>query len=196
MPKISGCGQAAILSESDFAKIRKAFANRQHRLFWDIARWTGERWGAICQLQVVDCYADAYRSIPHTHITYRGATRKHDRDGSYQTRQCPVHPTLKDILEVFKPPTDAYLFPSRQRPGRAIAFITADKFLRAALVRSGLEHKGISTHSTRRSFITNLYLKGVDPATLQMVTGHKDIKALMKYVELSPDRARAAIALL
>jgi len=196
MPKNFGHGQASLLTESDFAKIRKQLTNRQHRLFFDLARWTGERWGAICQVQVTDVYADAYRSVPHAYITFRAATRKANPNGTRATRQVPVHPQLKEILEGYKPPLEAYLFPSRQRPGRPITWSTADKFLRSALLRAGLDQKGISTHSTRRSFITNLYLKGVDPATLMQVTGHKDVRSLMKYIELSQDRAQAAISLL
>lgn len=196
MAKNSGHGQASLLTETDFIRIRKALVNRKHRLFFDIARWTGERWGAICQLQVGDVYADAYRSTPHAYIQFRAATRKADPSGARSTRQVPVHAQLREILEAFKPPLEAYLFPSMQRPGRPIVWSTADKFLRAALLRAGLDEKGISTHSTRRSFITSLYLRGVDPATLMQVTGHRDIKSLMRYVELSPDRAREAIALL
>jgi len=47
MPKVSRHGQAAILSDADYSRIRKHLKHKQHRLVWDIARFTGERWGAI-----------------------------------------------------------------------------------------------------------------------------------------------------
>lgn len=185
-----------MLTESDVLKIRRQLANRQHRLFWDIARFTGERWGAICQLQVEDVYQNAYRSKPHADITFRAVTRKAAPDGTHATRQVPLHPMLKEILEAYNPELDAYLFPSRQRPARPITFSAADKMFRAALFRAGIDHKGISTHSTRRTFITHLYQKGCDLKTLQKITGHRDLKSLMEYIDVSSDQVSAAIALL
>lgn len=184
------------MSESDVLKIRRQLINCQHRLFWDIARFTGERWGAIAQLQVLDVYEDAYRSRPRPEITFQARTRKARPDGNRETRQVPVHPALKEILEAYRPPLEAYLFPSRNQPGRPITWSAADKFFRAALFRAGIDQKGISTHSTRRSFITTLYRRGCDLKTLQKITGHRDIKSLLEYVEVSPDRVRSAIALL
>ena len=195
MAKNNRSGQAALLSESDISKIRRELVNKEHRLFWDVARYTGERWGAICQLQVFDVYSDPYKSKPHLDITFRAATRKAAPDGSRQTRQVPVHPSLKEILEAYKSPLDTiWLFPSKSRPGQHISFQAADDFFRKALEKAGLNHKGLSTHSTRRTFITNLYRKGVDLVTLQKITGHRDIKVLRQYIEVSPERVRAAIS--
>lgn len=196
MAKNNRSGQSSLLTETDLLKIRRQIDNKTHRLFWDIARFTGERWGAICQLQTVDVYRDAYRSIPCEDITYRAVTRKAAPDGSRHTRQVPIHPQLKEILEAYKPPVDAWLFPSRILLGRHMSFQAADDFLRRALERAGMSEKGISSHSTRRSFITALYLRGVDVRTLQEITGHKDLKALQRYIEISPERVRSSIALL
>lgn len=196
MPKNNRSGQAAILTESDILKIRRQLTNKSHRLFWDLARYTGERWGAICKLKVSDVYLDPYRAVPHLDITFPAAIRKASPDGSRATRQVPVHPALKEILEAYKPPDGGWLFPSSTRSGCPITFQAADDFLQRALVAAQLGHKGISTHSTRRSFITALYLRGVDLVTLQKITGHKDLKSLQRYVEISPDRVRRAIAIL
>lgn len=194
MPKNNRFGQSTILTELDLQKIRRQFTNKTHRLFWDIARYTGERWGAVTRLQVSDVYHDPYRSLPHDDITFPAVIRKAAPDGTRQTRQVPVHPTLREILEAYKPPVDGWLFPSSIRPGEPISFQAADDFFRRALDASQLSHKGISTHSTRRSFITSLYLRGVDLATLQKITGHRDLKSLQRYIEISPERVRRAIA--
>jgi integrase/recombinase XerD len=79
---------------------------------------------------------------------------------------------------------------------RHIDIRLADKILRSALIRAGLDHRGISTHTTRRSFITKLNEKGVDIATIQKITGHRDLKALVKYIEIPVDRIKGAINLL
>lgn len=197
MGKNNRHGQAEILSASDCDRIRKAIISKHHLLFWDIARYTGERWGAICQLKVSDVYQDAIASKPHDEITFRKSTRKASPSGKQETRQCPVHPELARILKAYQPKSSGYLFPSLGFGGGHIAFNTCDKWLRAAAVRAGLGHRGISTHSTRRTFITCLYYdRGVDIKTLQAITGHSDLKSLQRYIEVTDDRKAAAIALL
>lgn len=196
MPKISRHGQAEILSEHEVIRIRKQLTIAWQQLFWDIARFTGERWGAICQLQVNDVYRDSSLRQPHTYITFRARTRKGNPDGSYTTRQLPIHPALADILRAYQPPIVGWLFPSPHNDVNHIRFITVDKMLRLALDKCGLGKRGISTHSTRRTFITNLHRKGVDMMVLSEITGHKDFKALSRYIQSDPERIKQAIACL
>lgn len=196
MPKNNRHGQAAILSEVDYAKIRKQLNSDSHKLFWDIARFTGERWGAIAQLQVSDVYRDPLRSIPHEYITFRASTRKASPTGERHTRQVPVHPTLRDILRAYRAPaTSVWLFPSTATTAH-ITQGACDEWLRRAIVKAGLDAKGISTHSTRRSFITQLAERGIDIKTIQRLTGHRDVRCLLGYVEVSEQRLRMAIATL
>ena len=196
MAKNNRYGQAAILSENEALRIKNALSLPWQRLFWDVARYTGERWGAITALQVRDVYQDPKSRKPHELITYRAPTRKGNPDGSHQTRQVPVHPVLADILKAYEPPVDGWLFPSPYDASKHVSFFTAHRMLRVALDKTGLKKKGISTHSTRRTFITNLHRKGIDIATLQQITGHRDFKALARYIEADPERIKAAIAIL
>ncbi|MEH2301258.1 tyrosine-type recombinase/integrase [Nostoc sp.] len=53
--------------------------------------------------------------------------------------------------------------------------------------------KGISTHSTRRSFMIKLHQNGTDLYTIKQITGHQDFKSLERYVEIDSDRVRGAI---
>ncbi|NBB27441.1 tyrosine-type recombinase/integrase [Cellulophaga sp. BC115SP] len=43
----------------------------------------------------------------------------------------------------------------------------------------------ITTHTARRSFATNAYLKGVDTLSIMAVTGHKTEKSFMKYIKIT-----------
>lgn len=197
MSKNNRHGQSEILSAGDCDRIRKAIISKHHLLLWDIARYTGERWGAIIQLKVSDVYADAVKSVPNSEITFRKSTRKASPSGKQETRQCPVHPELDRLLRAYKPGPHGYLFSSGFGGAKHISFSACDKWLRAAVIRAGLGHRGISSHSTRRSFITVLYYdRGVDIKTLQAITGHSDLKSLQRYIEVSEDRKAAAIALL
>lgn len=193
MAKIHGHGQAEILSEIHYAKLLKNISNPKHKMFVNIARYTGERWGAICQLRVGDVYLDAARRIPYPNITFRASSRKRSPDGSADTRQVPVHELLDKYLRSYEPPLDGWLFPARDNQHKHFSLRNADSFLRAALIKAGLTGLGCSTHSTRRSFITNLSNRGVPVATIKGITGHKSLSALQRYIEVTPDQLREAI---
>jgi integrase/recombinase XerD len=105
-----------------------------------------------------------------------------------------MHQVLSESLGAYKPePGSVWMFPNREAVG-PITVRWADKILRAAVERAGLEAKGISTHSTRRTFITKLHRNGTDLYTIQKITGHRDLKALGRYVEIDSDRVKGAIA--
>ncbi len=45
----------------------------------------------------------------------------------------------------------------------------------------------VTTHTARRSFATNAYLRNVPVITIMGITGHKTVKSFMKYIKLTPD---------
>lgn len=193
--KIARHGQSAIISDADYIKIRKVLRSKKYKLLLDIARYTGERWGAITQLSINDIWDVDWRV--NSHITFRARTRKANSKGIRLTRQVPVHPHLLELLEAYRPQdASGWLFPSRVNLAEHITLRAADSMFRGAVEEAGLGHKGYSTHSTRRTFITRLYEKGVDIHTIQLTTGHRDLKSLIRYVEADPNRVIRAIALL
>ncbi len=195
MGKNKRYGQAAKISDKQMLDLRRAIKFPKHRLIIDIARYTGERMGALVQLKVSDVYADPAKSIPLEMITYRKRTRKASPDGSCQTRQVPVHPELAESLRNYSPPLDGYLFPGKE-PGTHLTFDMADKFLNQAIVRAGLEHVGISTHSFRVTAITKLVQSGADLSAVQAFTGHHSVAMVGRYVASDADRLKAVVGLL
>ena len=186
-------GQSAIISDSDYVKIRKQLIAKKSRLLLDIARYTGERWGALVQLRVEDIFDNGK---VRAWITIRASTRKAGPDGKRFTRQLPMHPQLKEILEGHQLPEAGWMFESPIKPDHPISLRAADFMFRTAIDLAGLGHKGYSTHSTRRTFITRLYERGVDIHTIQRITGHSDLKSLIRYIDVDPERISKAIAVL
>ncbi|SDL14705.1 Site-specific recombinase XerD [Catalinimonas alkaloidigena] len=45
----------------------------------------------------------------------------------------------------------------------------------------------ISTHTARRTFVTLALARGIRPEVIMQMTGHKDIKTLMRYVKITED---------
>jgi integrase/recombinase XerD len=191
-------GKAAIFAKNDIAKIRKHLKNEKHRLIFEIALFTGERMGAVTQLKVSDVYADARASIPHDEITFAARTRKARPDGSRQTRQIPIHPTLIDYLKTYKPPENGFLFPGGKN-GKSgddthITTRAIDKYWRSLFVKLGFDKRGFSTHSPRRWLINELDRNGVGAKRIQKITGHKNINVLMGYIETNNEQIKNALS--
>lgn len=185
-------GQSAIITTDNYIKLRRFQCSPKHKMILDIAWFTGERWGAIVQLKRSDCYFD--NGIVKDFITFRSRTRKASPDGKRATRQIPIHDTLKEYLTAYSTLIiSEWMFPHRSHLDRHISLRNADIFFRHAIERAGLGNRGISTHSTRRTFITRLYENGVDLLTIKSITGHKSVANLIRYIEHNEQKTIGAI---
>jgi integrase/recombinase XerD len=192
--KNHGCGQASIITDAEYSRLRRQLKTQKYKLLWDLAWYTGERWGAIVQLKVSDVYNPD--GSPRDTITFRSSTRKRRPDGSRETRQVPVHPVLSESLGSYHPPVNSvWLFPSRDGE-KSMTWRNAYDILQRACEKAGFAAKGISTHSTRRTFITKLHRNGTSPYTIKKITGHRDFKALERYIDIDVDQIKGAIATL
>lgn len=196
MPKINRCGKAAIISPVEVDKILKASRHSQHNLAFLLGVYTGERIGAILQLNVWNVYLNPFKSIPRDVIVYPAATRKKSPDGTAQTREVPVCKNLEVELRHYKPPQDGYLFPSRQIPGKHLGYDSFDKWLKRTCTKAGLGRRGITSHSPRRSLITHLAAQGVPIPLIQKITGHSNLRNVQEYVDVDPQAVRNSLELL
>ncbi|BBC24776.1 tyrosine-type recombinase/integrase [Pseudanabaena sp. ABRG5-3] len=196
MGKNNRFGQAEILNDAELDRIFKHLKNREHKLFFAIARYSGERFGAIAKLKISDVYGPGY--VPLDELTFPANIRKASPNGDRSTRQVMVFERFAEALTIYKPrdryPDLLWLFPSSIKEGKHISWSAADKWLRAAVERAGLSHRGISGHSLRRSFITKLYESGMDIHQLQQVTGHKSISVLQKYIGKNPVKLKESMS--
>lgn len=188
--KQNGLGQSAIISDSDYQKIRRCIKHPKYKVLLDIARYSGANWGSIISLQTSDVF-DTSGNV-RSHICFKVSTRNLN-SSTKETRLVPVHPQIKESLTAFGAGTEKWLFPSSDGT-KHISLRAADLMLRAALAKANLSYKGYSTQSTRRTFITRLYQSGVDLRTIQSLAGYSDFKALMSNIKPDPDRNKRAIA--
>lgn len=108
----------------------------------------------------------------------------------------PVHPIVKAIADKYK-----YVFPpaiSNQKFNlylKEIAELAGiDEMFTKSITKGGKEvittkHKYtcVSTHTARRSFATNSYLRGIDTLLIMAITGHKTESEFLKYIKLPQD---------
>ena len=51
-----------------------------------------------------------------------------------------------------------------------------------------MKYSYLQTHTARRSFCSNEYLKGTDPLIIMSISGHKSHKSFMRYIKVSGDQ--------
>ncbi|WP_277876047.1 tyrosine-type recombinase/integrase [Trichocoleus sp. FACHB-262] len=93
--------------------------------------------------------------------------RKANTKGKQETRHIPVNAVLKEYLEMYRAGAGKqYLFPERHGRGYINPKL-ADEILRETCDRLGLG--GVSTHSFRRTALTQMSSAGVP---LRVIAGH------------------------
>ena len=172
------CGKAAILSPEVLSQLFQVMGSERDLALFSICYFTASRISEALALKH-DALADGV-------ITFRSATTK-----TKTTRQAEIHPSLRTVLDEYfavreretgtrqrRAMLEGYLFPGRWGRGH-MSRQAADKLLRESCKAVGL--KGVSTHSFRRSFVTEMVRAGRTPSQIQRYTGHKNLGSLMHY---------------
>lgn len=194
MPKQNRSGQSKVLTKSEISRLMRAFKTPAHRLIFSICRYTTERVSATLKLEILDVYDTKGKVRPI--LTFKGANRKGYAGKPGKTRQVPVHPALEELLEAYELPTGTkWLFPGKD-PKKHLRRQSVDAALRSACDRAGLGDLGISTHSFRRTAITELAQAGIHISVIQAITGHASLGQLKTYIEVSEEQVQEAIKFL
>ncbi len=185
--KIDRHDQAKILSLDELSQLfNQGLKTARDRALFSVCLYTGARIAEACSLHTKDVYAIDGSVRPR--VTIRKGTTK----GKIETRSVPVNPELAARLCDYQS-SKVYLFPGRH--GRDhIHPDSADKILRAALTELGIE--GASTHSFRRTCLTQMHRSGVPLKVIQKISGHKTLSALQKYLEVLDEDLEGAISTL
>jgi integrase/recombinase XerD len=185
--KIDRHDQAKILSSQEISRLFSVgLISPRDRALFGVCLYTGTRIAEACSLHTKDVYAIDGSIRPR--VTIRKGTTK----GKIETRSVPVNPELRALLFDYSSPK-VYLFPGRHGRGH-IHPDSADKILRAAFTQLGIE--GASTHSFRRTCLTQMHRSGVPLKVIQKISGHKTLSALQKYLEVLDEDLEAAISTL
>ena len=122
--------------------------------------------------------------------------RKGNTKGKLATRTIPVIADLRSKLAAYTPRSNSiYLFPGNEINSRAESHLHRDSgiwLLRSACARVGLE--GVSTHSFRRTALTQMSNAGIPLRVIQEISGHRTLDELYKYLEVKPEQVLGAVA--
>jgi integrase/recombinase XerD len=187
--KIDRHGQAKILTQSEIQLLfSQGLQNDRDRALFGICLYCCCRINEACTLSVNDVYSRAGKARAELII------RKGNTKGKLATRAIPVIEELRVLMKAYPfPPERAYLFPGRWGRGH-IHSDSASKILKEACLRVELE--GVSTHSFRRTGLTQLSNAGIPLRVIQKISGHRSLEELQKYLEVKPEQIRGAVAAL
>ena len=180
--KVAGNGQGKILTPEELKLLfAEGFTRERDRALFGICLFTGCRVSEALALQTSD--------IKGGTLTFRKSTTK----GKLKTRVVDIQPGLAQLLAEY-PTLPGALFPGMRGRSLTLTRFMADKILKAACDRVRLV--GVSTHSFRRTALTMMSSAGIPLRVIQEISGHNDLGTLQRYLEVSPEQKKRAVAVI
>ena len=178
--KVAGNGQGKILTSDELRLLfTEGLRSPRDRALFGICLFTGCRVSEALALQTTDIRGGA--------LTFRKSTTK----GKLKTRVVDIQPGLAQLMAEYQPSPGA-LFPGMRGVSEHLTRFAADKILKTACEHVGLF--GVSTHSFRRTALTMMSSAGIPLRVIQEISGHNDLGTLQRYLEVSPEQKRSAVA--
>ena len=181
-------GQAKVLTSDQVDQVINFLPSSLHKTIALTLRNTGARISEVIQLRWEDLDKEELQ-FP------REITKK-----QLDTREIPIEEDYYNQMMIWKsewaalkgrqPSKKDYIFPGRFNGSH----ITSRSFMYAH--EEALERAEISkatTHSYRRTQLTELHKKGVPLKVVQSLSGHRSLDTLSRYLEVSDDMKRKAI---
>lgn len=184
--KIDRHGRAKILTQVEIQRLfTEGLRSNRDRALFGVCLYTATRIKEACTLRTRDIYEKSGRVRPELMI------RKGNTKGKLATRCIPVIEDLRTLLVPYYPEAgEVYLF-----PGRFEGYLNEDsgaRIFRRAFERCGIE--GASSHSFRRTALTQMSNAGIPLRVIQEISGHRSLEELQKYLEVTDDQIRGAAA--
>jgi len=185
--------QAKTLTEKELKRVLTFISVQKHparnRAMLLITHWSGMRVGEVAALLVSDVVA-ADGTIKSEIRLLPEQTKGH------QARTVFIGERLRKELAVYMATQknvsqDKHLFRTQKRP-----YFTANtlcQYFHLMYKEAGIT--GASSHSGRRTFITNLASKGVGVRVLMALAGHRNISTTQRYIDVNDEMQRAAVEL-
>ena len=183
--------QARTLDEAQIKRVQRYLRTRRNSkrdsTIFTFAFNTGLRAKELAAL----CVGDAEGAVRDAFVLQRSQTK------GARTRTVYINRTLRGALEQYRPtlystlPT-APLFESR-KGGHFSANTMCQMFLNV-FADCGL--RGATSHTPRRTFITQLANKGVGVRVLAELAGHSSIAVTQRYIDVNDAQCARAVELL
>jgi integrase/recombinase XerD len=186
--KINRHGRAKVLTQQEIQLIfSQGLDNDRDRMLFGVCLFSACRIRECVTLQTQDIYT------PKGEVRSQFVIRKSNTKGKLATRSIPVIEDLRRLLtDYYRLAGDVYLFPGRF--SGHIDHDSAARILRKACKRVGII--GVSTHSFRRTALTQMSNAGIPLRVIQEVSGHRNLEQLQKYLEVGDEQVLGAVSAL
>ena len=188
--------QAKTLNQNEIRKVLDYTATRKHstrnRCLLYTTFLSGMRVGEVATLR--------YSDVINADGTIKNEIRLiAENTKTNEARTVFVNDKLRKEFEkyiaVYKPANpNVKFFYSQKRESNGFTPNTLTQFFHYLYKRAGVD--GASSHSGRRTFITNLATKGVGVRVLMSLAGHKNISTTQCYIDVNDDMKRSAVELI
>lgn len=172
------------LNEAELQQLKDFdFSNVPHlervRDWFLLLAWTGSRYSDLDKIEK--------SKIKNGLITYR-----QKKTNTLVT--IPMHPVVNDILQKYN--FDMPELISNQKFNdyikeacKAAKIDNVESITRTVggrlITETMPKYELVSSHTCRRSFCTNMYLRGLDTMMIRSISGHKTEKSFLKYIKVS-----------
>lgn len=189
-------GKAKVLGSKEIQTVLKVLKTPRDKLLFAVGLYTGLRISEIISIKM----SDVFTTSGGVRNTLK-ITRLKKKNTVYSN--IPIHPKLREQLASYKDLLDAqdqddpthspspWLFPSTDTPEIHIGRIRAHNILTEAFDSVNIE--GASTHSMRRTCLTNMSRAGIPLRTIQEISGHSNLGQLQEYLAVDPADSHRAI---
>ena len=188
--------QAKTLTQQELRKVLDYVATRPHaarnRAMLLVTHWSGMRVGEVAALRIDDVLDAEGKIRNEIRLDAEQTKGKHSRVVFVSDK---LRKELAKYIAQYCPADHAQkLFYTQKRMREGFTANTLAQYFHHLYREVGIE--GASSHSGRRSFITNLASKGVGVRVLMSLAGHRNIATTQIYIDVNDNQKRAAVELL
>ena len=192
--------QARTLTDKELKRLLALIATRRYaerdRAMVLLTHLAGMRIGEVSALTVGDALDRNGDIVPEINLAAHQTKGAHARTVVLSTR---MRQELRDYMAWYQSSHRGQqtqqldrtlpLFPTQKRSG----FTANTACYHLFMIYRDAGFDGGSSHSGRRSFLTNLSQKAVPLKVMMELAGHRQAQTTMRYVSVTPDMKRAAV---
>ena len=188
--------QAKTLTAEELRRVLDYVATRKHstrnRALVTCSFLSGMRVGELSSLTYTDVVDDEGKVRDEIRLKAENTKTKEARVVFINAK---LKKELQQYASIYKPAnTELKFFYSQKRKSDGYSANTLTQFFHYLYKRAGVF--GASSHSGRRTFITNLASKGVGVRVLMSLAGHRNISTTQAYIDVNDDMKRKAVELI
>ena len=165
---------------------------QRNRAMFLLTHWAGLRVGEVAALRMCDVLGANMTVKSEIRLTAEQTKGAHARTVFINERLKAELQLYADTLKTRD--SQWAFFPTQKFPRRGFTANTLTQHMNTIYKKCQIQ--GATSHSGRRTFITNLASKGIGVRVLMSLAGHKNISTTQAYIDVNDDMKRRAVELI